>query len=115
MLTGTICRSIVPGARSEGLALVTRNLAQHRLKFGAKRRRNVLARQRIGDVGGEEAYLGTAIERAAIEFQPIGRLGLGQANHRVRELDLATRSALLGRQDVKDLRLENVAAGDDEV
>ena len=78
-------------------------------------RRDVVARERIGDVGGEEADLRAAVEAAAFELQAVERLLLGEPDHRVGELDLAAGAALLGRQDVEDLRLQDVAAGDDEV
>ena len=77
--------------------------------------RDVGARQRVGDVGGEEADLGAAVEALAFEFQAVERLLLGKLDHRVGELDFAAGAALLRRQDVEDLRLQDVAAGDDEV
>src|SRR5437588_3958330 len=90
-------------------------LAEQLLDFLAERRRDVLARQRIGDVGGEEADLGAAVEAAAGKLQAIERLLLGELDHGVGDLDFAAGAAALRRQDVENLRLQDVAAGDDEV
>ena len=46
------------------------DFAEDFLDLGAKARRDVLARQRVGDVGGEEADLRAAVEAAAVEFRP---------------------------------------------
>ena len=77
--------------------------------------RDVVARQRIGDVGGEEADLRAAIEDAAVEAVAEERLGVGKGAHRVGDLDLAAGAGGLDRQQCKDLRLQDVAAGDHEV
>src|SRR5215470_19456656 len=50
----------------------------------------VSARERVGEVGGEEADLGAAVEALAVELQAIERLRLGELDHGVGELDLAT-------------------------
>src|SRR4029079_16280671 len=68
--------------------------------------------QAVGDVGAEEAGLGAAIMALALELDAVEFLRLGEADHGVGELDLAAGAALLGLQDLEDLRLENVAAGD---
>src|SRR5262249_56048955 len=79
------------------------------------RRRYVAALERIGNVGRKKAHLRAAIEAPAVEFEAIERLGLGELDHRVGDLDLTARAALLSGENVEDLGLEDIAAGDDEV
>src|SRR5581483_2568166 len=71
--------------------------------------------QRVGDVGGEKADLGTAVERLAFVFQSIEGLALQKRNHCVGDLNLAARSLLLRRQNIEDFRLEDVAAENGEI
>jgi hypothetical protein len=89
--------------------------ADERLDLGAQRRRDIVAGQRIGDVGGEKADLAAAVEAAAVEFQPVERLPPGERNHRVGELDFAAGTVALVRQNVENFRLQDISAGDDEV
>src|SRR5438132_1505178 len=88
-------------------------LAQYPLQLRAKLRRNVLAGERIGHIGGEEADLRAAVEALAGELEAAEALRLGEPDHRVGELDLVAGAARLVGQDVEDLRLQDVAAGDD--
>src|SRR5260221_4278856 len=90
-----------------------RTLAEQLLDLGAECRREVGALQRVGDIGGEKADLGAAVETAALELQAVKRLGLGELDHRVGDLDLAAGAALLLLQQREDFRLQDVAAGDD--
>src|SRR5262249_20926684 len=82
---------------------------QQLLELGVERRRDVLALARVGHVGGEEAALRAAVEGAAFELEPIERLPLGELDHGVGELNLAARAALLGSENLEDLRLQDVA------
>src|SRR6266545_2402649 len=85
------------------------------LRLFAEFRRDVGAGEGVGDVGGEEADLGAAVVALAVELQAVERLALGERDHRVGELDLAAGAARLRRQEVEDLRLQDIAAGDDEI
>ena len=112
-------RSNVPNRRLCRLGVPARHaaavLARQSFQLGAKRRRDVVARERVGDVGGEEAELRAAVEGAALELEGVDRLRLEQPQHRVGHLDLAAGAGLLVRQQVEDLRLQDVAPGDDQV
>src|SRR4051794_12945523 len=90
-------------------------LRQQALELHAQRGSEVVAGERVGGIGGEEAYLGAAVETLAVEFEAVERLRLGELDHGVRELYLATGAALLRRQDVENLRLQDVAPCDDEI
>ena len=68
------------------------------------RRRNIVAFERIGDIGRKKAYLRAAVEASAVEFQAIERLALGELDHRVVELDLPAGAALLGGKNVERCR-----------
>src|SRR5215467_8045478 len=68
-------------------------VAEQAPEFGAHRRRDVAALERIGDVGRKKAHLRAAVEAPAVEFEPIERLGLGELDHRISELDLAACTA----------------------
>ena len=59
------------------------------LDLGAQRGRDVGTIQRIGEIGGEESDLRSAIETLAREFQSVERLRLRERDHGVGELDLA--------------------------
>src|SRR5216684_3707029 len=95
-------------------AILPTLLAQQPLELGPHRRRDVVALERVGDVGGEKADLGAAVEAAPLELQSVERLRLGELDHRVGELDLAAGAALLSGKDIEDFGLQDVAAGDDE-
>ena len=62
---------------------------------GAERRRDVRPRERVRDVGGEEAELRAAVEGAALELIAIERLRLRAASIGVGQLDLAAGAAAL--------------------
>src|SRR5215813_264879 len=98
------------GSRGEPSAF-----AQQALGFFAQFGRDVGTRERVGDVRGEKADLGTAVIALAFELQAIERLLLGELDHRVGQLDLAAGATVLRRQDGEDFGLQDVAAGDDEV
>src|SRR5262249_56161789 len=76
-------------------ALVT-SPAHQALELCPHRRRDVAAFERIGDVGRKKTRLRAAVEAPAFEFEAIERLGLGELDHRVGELDLAAGPPLLG-------------------
>src|SRR5689334_5496117 len=88
------CR-VKPGNDERWLVQLGTALTQQLLDLGAERRREVGALQRIGDIGGEEADLGAAIEAAALELQAGERLSLGELDHRIGDLDLAAGAAFL--------------------
>src|SRR5262245_60477917 len=68
-----------------------------------------------GDVGAEEAGLRAAVVALAFELDAVEFLRLRKPDHGVGELDLAAGAALLCLQDLEDLRLQDVAAGDREI
>src|SRR5262249_50917346 len=103
------------GSTGSAAPILTLAVAEQAPEFRPHRRRDVAALERIGDVGGKKAHLRATIEAPAVEFEAIERLGLGELDHRIGELDLTARAAPLGGKNVEDLRLEDVAAGDDEV
>src|SRR5215468_348843 len=88
---------------------------EQRLDLGTQRRGDVVALKRVSDIGGEKTDLAAAIEAAAFEFEPVERLLAGEPDHRIGDLDFAAGAAGLVGQNVEDLRLENVAARDDEI
>src|SRR5260370_37338438 len=88
-------------------------LAEQACDLGAEVRRDVVARERIGDVRRQESDLGAAVERAALELEPVERQGPGQADHGVGDLDVAAGAVLLGRQQGENLRVVGGAAGDE--
>src|SRR5579871_941680 len=90
-------------------------LPEQRLHLGAQRRGDVVARQSISDIGRQETDLAAAIEAAAFELEPIEWLFAGEPDHRVGDLDLAPGAPALVGQDLENLRLQNIAAGDDQV
>ena len=92
-------------------AVLTHQVLQHR----AKLLRDVGPRERVGDIGGKESELRAAVEGAALELEGVTRLRLEQTQDRVGHLDFAARAGLLVRQQVEDLRLQDVAPGDDQV
>src|SRR5258707_10219490 len=89
-------------------------LSQQRLDLGTQRRGDVVALQRVGDIGGEKTDLAAAIEAAAFEFEPVERLLAGEPDHRIGDLDFTPGAAGHVGQKLEDLRLGNVAARDDE-
>src|SRR4051812_6313611 len=74
---------------STSLENATLLIAQHGLDFLAEFRGDILARERVAHIGGEEADLRAAVEAASVEFQPVEGLLLGQRQHGIGELDLA--------------------------
>src|SRR5207245_1314520 len=88
---------------------------QQPLRLLAELGSEVCARKRVSKVSGEETDLGAAVEALAIELQPVERLRLGELDHGVGELDLAASAAVLPGEDAEDLRLQDVAAGDDQI
>src|SRR5262245_3992757 len=66
---------------------------QQPLRLLAEFRRNVGPRQRVGDVGGEEADLGAAVVARPLELEAVEGLPLGERDHGVGELNLAAGAA----------------------
>src|SRR5438132_8010302 len=104
-------RSLRSPGRDEQSTLVSQQLFQLGAEFGA----HILARERISDVRGQETDLRAAVERPALELEAVERQFQRQADHRVGDLDLAAGAAVLRLQNVKNLRLQDVAASDNEV
>src|SRR5215475_4674531 len=102
-----------PGYRSKMPRVLT--FAQQPLRLLAEFGPEIGARERVGEVGGEEADLGAAVKALAVELEPVERLRLGEFDHGVGELDLAAGAAALLGENAKDLRLQDVAAGDDQI
>src|SRR5258708_4036846 len=75
----------------------------------------VRARHAEGDVGAQEAGLGAAVMPLALELDAVKTLGLGKSDHRIGELDLAAGAALLGLEDLENLRLQDVAPGNRKI
>src|SRR5258705_9330692 len=90
-------------------------LSQQPLELRTQRRCEVVPVQSIGHIGREESDLRPAVVTLARELQSVEGLCLRQPDHRVGELDLVAGAARLRREDVEDLRLQDVASGDDEV
>src|SRR3984957_10774681 len=88
---------------------------EYPLELLAKPWRDVLAREPIGDIGGEEADFRAAVEARALELEAKERLLLRQTDHGVGELNFVAGAARLVRPDGEDLRLQDVAARDDEI
>src|SRR3954452_19690890 len=107
MRSGRVGCTVVPGSRCAPSGLHGKgcrgllSLAQQPLRLLAELGAEVCARQRIGEVGGEKADLGAAVEALAIELQSIERLRLGELDHGVGELDLAAGAAALPGEDAE--------------
>src|SRR6185437_5852902 len=71
--------------------------------------------ERKGDVGPEQADLVAAVVGGPLVLQGVEVLPLHQRRHAVGELDFPTGAALLGLQDLEDVRLQDVAARDEQV
>src|SRR3982750_305061 len=84
-------------------------LADQPAQLLAEGRRDVVARERIGDIGGEKSELRAAVERASLELERVARLRLEQPQDRISHLDLAAGALLLRLEQIKDLRLQDVA------
>src|ERR1700683_760454 len=97
--------------RNNRLAAV--ELAQDFLDLVAKPRRDGGPRQRVGDVSRKKSDLRAAVEAAAGEFQTVEGLRPRQLNHGVGELNFTAGAAVLLLQKIEDLRLQNIAAGQD--
>src|SRR5258705_2496558 len=89
--------------------------SQQPLRLLAELGPEVWPRERVGEVGGQEADLGAAVEAPAFELHAVERLLAREPAHGVGELDLTAGAALLLLQYVEDLGLQDVAARDDEV
>ena len=96
--------------------IVRSAFAHQPLDLRAQRRRDVGAVERIGDVGGEEADLRAAVEALGPRTS-VRRTAASSASAIIASVSWISPPAprLLRRQDVEDLRLQDVAAGDDEV
>src|SRR5205814_3259142 len=85
------------------------------LHFFAQPIAQVLARHAECDVGAQETRLRAAIVPLALELDAIETLAFGEPDHGVGQLDFAAGTALVPLQDLKDFRLQDVAAGDRQV
>src|SRR5262249_26454823 len=81
--------------------------AQYLFQLGAKLRRDVLAVERVGDIGGQESDLGAAVEAFSFKLETVELLLLREPDHGVGELDLIARAARLIGEDVENLRLQD--------
>ena len=90
-------------------------LQRHLLHLRPERGREVFALEAEGDVGDQEAELGAAVIGAPVEAHAVEGLALGKLHHAVGELDFAARPFLDLLEEAEDLRLQNIAAGDDQV
>src|SRR5260221_5854739 len=79
------------------------------LHLGAQTVAQIGACHAVGDVGAQEARLRTAIVPLALELHAIEALRPGEDAHRVGELDLVARAALLRLENLEDLPLQAVA------
>src|SRR3954447_13539012 len=95
-------------ARSQDGKL-NKNLAQQLLQLRPECRRDVLARQREGGIGGEETEAGAAIIGDAIEAHAMKTVFLSEGEHRIRQLDFAAGAFFALLQDGENFRFENVA------
>ena len=84
-----VSRITLPRRLSSVLRPLSSAFRQQRLDLGAELRGDVVAGKRVGDIGGEEADLGAAVEGAALELESVERLLAREPDHRVSELDLA--------------------------
>src|SRR6185437_3037587 len=75
----------------------------------------IWASECISHIGGEKSDFGAAIERLALIFQGVEGLAFEQRNHGVGDLDLAAGAFFLGRQEIEDVGLEDIAAKYGEV
>src|SRR4051794_14454507 len=101
-------------ARNDGEA-EPRLFLQILLHLRAQTVAQIGARHAVGDVGAQEARLGAAIVPLTLKFDAVELLRFSQTDHGVRELDLAAGAALLGLENLEDLRLQDVAPGDRQV
>src|SRR5882724_1178977 len=109
-------RTIRATASEYARAAVSRSpFSQQPLRLLAELGPEIWARERVGEVGGQEADLGAAVEALAFELHAVERLLAREPAHGVGELDLAAGATLLLLQYVEDLWLQDVAARDDEV
>src|SRR5512145_2574578 len=81
----------------------------------AEGRAEVVASQSIGDIGGEKPDPVAAIIGLAVEFEAEEAVLRHQLDHRVGQLNLAAGAGMLGGDPVEDLRLQNIATGNDEI
>ena len=78
-------------------------------------RSNIGALQAIGEIGSEKANLGAAVKTAAFELKAIKWLRSRQRQHCIGELNFAACAGSLFFQQLKNLRLQDVSAGDAEI
>src|ERR1700722_3023317 len=75
----------------------------------------VAAVEREGDIGGEEPEPGAAVKGSPVESRAMKGLDAGELDHAVGQLNLTTRAFFDQFQDLKNLRLENIASRNDEI
>src|SRR5689334_13066033 len=78
-------------------------------------RTEVLAGKPVGDIGGKETHAIAAIIGLALEFEAEEAVLSHQLDHRVGQLDLAAGAGVLRGDAVEDLRLQDIAAGNDQI
>src|ERR1700730_15211144 len=103
-----------PGMTTKARALLS-SLLQIFLHLRAQVVAQIGAGHAERDVGAQEARLRAAIVPLALELDAVEFLRFGELDHAIGELDLAAGAALLRLQDLEDLRLQDVAAGDRKV
>src|SRR6478672_9462238 len=94
------------GCNFPSALILSTRASKQPLQLGAEFRRDVVAIERVGDVGGEESDLRAAVVGAPVELVAVERRGLHQRDHRVGELDLAAGALLLMLQDAENFRLQ---------
>src|SRR5262245_47088663 len=99
------------GGRGDVRPLVAQELRQGIAKF----RTDIRASECIGDIGDQESGFRSRIVGAAAVTEAGEALRLSETLHRVGDLDLAPGARFLTFEQVKNLRLQNVATGDDEI
>src|ERR1700722_6552848 len=75
----------------------------------------VAAVEREREVGGEKPEPGAAVEGPTVESRAMKGLGAGELDHAVGQLNLAARALFDRFEDLKNLRLENIASRNDEI
>src|ERR1700681_1152902 len=87
------------------------------LREGLQRGAGLLAEVRVfqgvSDIGAKKSDGIAAVIGDPVVFEGVKRLAFQKADHGVGELDLAPRAGLLCGQPLENLRLEDVAAGNE--
>src|SRR3569623_1303591 len=89
--------------------------AEDALDLAAELLRQILAVETVGDVRGEKAYFRAAVVALAFELETVERLRLAQSEHRIGQLDFAAGAGGLAAEDIEQLGLQDVTAGERQV